>query len=74
MTRQRRTPQIAQHPKDVSVLEGDAFELAVEAEGQPPLSYQWLRAGVLLGQHTQPRLWAQAAALTDAATYACQVL
>lgn len=54
-------------------MEDDAFELAVEAEGDSPLQYQWLRASVPLRQHTQSRLRIRQAALTDAASYACQV-
>ncbi len=53
------------------MMEGDAFELSVEAEGQPQLRYQWLRAGVPL--RTERCMWVPAAALTDAATYTCQV-
>lgn len=54
-------------------MEGDTAELCVEAEGRPPLWYQWLRDGVLLRLHTHSVMQLPAAAVEDAASYACKV-
>jgi hypothetical protein len=57
----------------MAVVEGDAAELCVEAQGHLPLRYQWLRHGVLLRLHTNSVMQLPSAAVEDAASYACKV-
>lgn len=67
-------PQIGSEPEDVTVSEGQSASFFVDASGEPPLEYQWLRddqeiAGAVSSSYTLP-----SAALTDSgAEFRCRI-
>ena len=66
-------PHILQHPADASLEDGQPLRLAVDAAGDMPLLFQWLRDGTPLPGECQPALEAAAIAAGDAGIYSCRV-
>lgn len=66
-------PRFLQHPADASLGNGQSLQLAVEAAGDAPLLFQWLRDGAPLPGECHPVLEAAAIAPGDAGIYSCRV-
>ncbi len=64
-------PRILQHPEDTQLETGQPLRLAVRAEGDSPLAFQWLLDSKPLAAECQATLNVQ----TDVApgSYSCQV-
>ncbi|KAK9824277.1 hypothetical protein WJX72_009110 [[Myrmecia] bisecta] len=68
-----RPPFFLEHPRDVTVMEGEPWQLAVQADGLRPLHFQWHKKGAPLERATRPSLVVEEAALGDAGDYTCEV-
>jgi hypothetical protein len=66
-------PYILQHPADASLADGQPLRLAVDAAGDAPLLFQWLRDRTPLPGECHPVLDAAAIAPGDAGIYSCRV-
>ncbi|MBN2506053.1 MAG: DUF11 domain-containing protein [Verrucomicrobia bacterium] len=66
-------PIIIAHPQPITVAEGGTILLVVDAEGLPPLVYQWQRASVALSGHTNATLTISNAQAADAGAYSAVV-
>ncbi len=66
-------PRILQQPADAQVEEGQPLRLTVQAAGDGPLAFQWLRGGAPLLAECHAVLDARAVALADAGSYSCRV-
>ncbi|MBI2948519.1 MAG: PQQ-binding-like beta-propeller repeat protein [Verrucomicrobia bacterium] len=63
------TLRITSQPKDLSVVEGDAAEFSVAADGEAPLSYQWRFNGQDLPGATGPVLSLRLVVLAHSGAY-----
>lgn len=66
-------PCILLHPVDAMLEDGQPLRLTVEAAGDPPLLFQWLRDVVPLPAECHAVLEAAAIAAGDSGTYSCRV-
>jgi hypothetical protein len=62
-------PSFKTQPQSVLALLSDDVRFAVEVEGTPPLSFQWLRKGSAIARATNAALGIVDAQLSDAASY-----
>jgi hypothetical protein len=62
-------PEVTAHPVTQTAVEGDDVILSVTASGSDPLSYQWLRNGLILTNGTNRILTLPDAAECDSAEY-----
>ena len=58
--------------RGLDVTAGDLIELAVEAEGDAPIEYAWMRDGWGLADHTGPVLIIPEASTADSGQYRCE--
>ena len=66
-------PQITLQPADVQVLAGSDASFWVLVKGTSPLSFQWLKGGVMISGATQPTLKLAKAQSADAGKYSVTV-
>jgi len=66
-------PSITQQPTDVIVNIGDSATLSVTATGSEPLSYQWLKDGIILTGQTDSNLTLVSVNLQDVGYYRVRV-
>ncbi|HRE80183.1 MAG TPA: immunoglobulin domain-containing protein [Opitutaceae bacterium] len=70
---QPSAPQIVTPPSDLTVKEGEAATLQVQATGSGPLLYQWTKDGVILTEVEGSSLILTRAARADVGRYAVRV-
>ncbi len=62
-------PRITAQPASVTLIEGSPLALNVQAEGTPPLNYQWHKDGAPLPDAMQPVLGVDTVSTNEAGTY-----
>ena len=62
-------PSIATQPASISVVSGQSATFTVSATGTAPLTYQWLKNGVVIPNATSASLTLNTVSSTDAASY-----
>ncbi len=69
-----QTVVINSHPDSVEVNPGDTVTLAIAAEGQVPISYQWEKDGHAIPNATNPQLVLKAIVTNQAGLYRCKAI
>ena len=66
-------PEIVTAPVGDTIFEGDTLNLSVDADGAPPLYYQWFRGETILRSQTSETLIIEYARTSDAGDYSVVV-
>ncbi|HJN90467.1 MAG TPA: immunoglobulin domain-containing protein, partial [Verrucomicrobiota bacterium] len=66
-------PEIVQAPASLRVVQGQSVSFSVIAGGSKPLTYQWLKDGVVLVGATEPKLQLDGITISDQADYSVLV-
>ena len=66
-------PEIVTAPVGDTIFEGDTLNLSVDADGAPPLYYQWFRGKTILRSQTSETLIIEYARTSDSGDYSVVV-
>ncbi len=66
-------PTVLDHPRGVTVVEGEPITLTTSGDGTPPLTYQWKRNGTPINGATEATYTIEAAAAANEGTYTVEI-